>query len=250
MKILLTCEYLKTRRKYVFLTMLAVMAVLLTFSFYGKHTDDSISKGWMMLLYQLPMVNTIFIPVLSIVTASQLCDVEHKGMMLKQLFPIIPKKKIYDAKLIYGLLILTGAILIEFAAALAMGQVQGYGGSPPIKLYCIFFLFTLCPTITIYILQHTLSLLFKNQAVPFFIGILGEFCGLLSMFLPQVPWLNKMILWGHYGALQFVGNDWNAETRISNFYLVDFNWQAFALTIAAALILYLTGYKLFCEREV
>ncbi len=85
---------------------------------------------------------------------------------------------------------------------------------------------------------------FKNQAIPFFVGVTGEFVGLFSMFLPQFPVLRKAVLWGYYGALQFVGLfGWDKETRYDHAYfaVLPLDWPAFALLIGLMILTYVIG---------
>ena len=109
------------------------------------------------------------------------------------------------------------------------------------------------PTVVIYIFQHSLSIIFKNQAVAFFVGIIGEFAGIFSMFLPNVPFLRKSLLWGYYGVLQFVGLfGWTKETRYENAYfdIMPIDWTFFWVLSAAGIIIYFAGKRIFCKREV
>lgn len=250
---LLKCEFMKTRGRYIFLTAIAVTAISIVWGLYGNYNDFSLTNGWMMFLYQMPLVNSIFMPLLSIVVSSRLSDIEHKGLMLKQLSAIAPKGKIYDAKMIYGLFMVLLCNLISWLVTIAFGYIIGFHSNVPIKLYLLYLLFTLTPTAVIYIFQHTLALLFKNQAVTFFAGIIGMFCGLFSMFLPQIPILRKLILWGYYGVLQFVGMfGWEKETRYANAYfeVMKIDWTFFIILIIAGIIIYAIGRNLFCRKEV
>lgn len=250
---LLKCEFLKTRRCYIFLTAIVICAICLCWAFYGNKTEDTVRFGWMMNLYQLPLINTIFLPLLSMVTASRLCSIEHKGLMLKELCSIEKKGKIYDAKLIYGLGIIIICILIMWISTMVYGKIVGFAGEIPFDLYLLYLVFTIVPTIVIYIFQYALSIIFKNQAIAFFIGIIGEFAGVFSMFLPNLPALRKMIFWGYYGVLQFVGLfGWNSETRYENAYfdLMPIDWTFFGVIIAVGIIIYAAGKKIFCNREV
>lgn len=250
---LIKCEYRKTRGRYVFLTALALTAVSLSWSLYGKYDDFAIRNGWMRFLYQLPLINAIFMPILAIVIASRLCDIEHKGVMFKQLLTIVPKGKVYDAKLIYGVSMIVICTLIHWGVTIAFGYFKGFGGGVPLKLYLIYLLFTLVPSITIYLFQHTLSIVFPNQAVAFFVGIIGAFVGLFSMFLPPFPVLSKLILWRYYGTLQFVGLfGWTKETRYANAYfeVMGFDWTDFWILIVACAVMYIVGKILFCSKEV
>lgn len=247
---LLNCEFLKTRKRYVLITTVLITLFELCWIFYGKYSDDNIRKGWMLLLYQLPLINAIFMPLLSIIVASRLSDIEHKGYMLKQLCCITPKGRLYDAKLVYGLGMVLASLVLQFAGVYIGGKYLGFGGTFPLDLYVLYWIFTICASFAIYIFQHTLSLLFKNQTVPFFVGVIGQFFGLFSMFLPQLPWLRYSLLWGYFGVLQFVGGDWDRETRISTFYTMEINWTLFAVLIAGMVVLYLVGKKLFVKKEV
>ena len=234
MRRLLQCEFYKTRRRYLFVTALAITAIGLAWATYGNYDGPSgafmLENGWMAFLYQLPMLNAIFFPLLSIVIASRLADVEHKGGALKQLCAIAEKGRLYDAKLLYGLGIVLLAVLLHWLGLIVFGIVRGFGGTLPLRLYLLFLLFTILPTMAIYIIQHTLSLLYQNQAVSFFVGIIGTFAGLFSLFLPQVPLLRRFLPWGYYGTLQFVGMyGWTKETRYADAYfaLMDIDWLFF-----------------------
>lgn len=253
MRSLLQCEYRKTRRRYLLLTMLGITIVELVWALYGDYTPFNIKNGWLMFLYQFPLYNAIFLPILSIVISSRLCDIEHKGLMLNQLGAMIEKEKLYDAKLLYGLGIVISSVLFSWLLLILFGMYMGFAGKIPWKLYLLYLLFTVVPTVIVYTLQHTLSLLFKNQAVTFFTGIIGEFCGVFALFLPYYPLLRKLFPWGYYGALQFVGMfGWSRETKMKNVYfaVMDIDWNFFWIQLVIGVLLYLIGRKLFCEREV
>ena len=133
------------------------------------------------------------------------------------------------------------------------GFVVGFEEEFPLKLYLLYLLFTIVPTIVIYVFQHSLSIIFKNQAVAFFVGIIGEFAGIFSMFLPNVPFLRKSLLWGYYGVLQFVGLfGWTKETRYENAYfdIMPIDWTFFWVLSAAGIIIYFAGKRIFCKGEV
>lgn len=249
----LKCEFMKIRRCYIFLTALAMLVIATAWALYGKYGPDQIRLGWRMFLYQLPLVNTIFLPFMATITASRLCSIEHKGNMLKQLCSIEKRGRLYDAKLILGLAIMIVSVLIMWCATVVFGMYKSFAGECPFDLYLLYLLFTLVPTISIYIFQHTLSIVFKNQAIPFFAGIIGEFAGLFSMFLPQLPWLRKSLLWGHYGALQFMGMfGWEKETRYANvhFDLMPIDWKFFALLIVLIFVMYFIGRLWFSRKEI
>ncbi len=250
---LLKCELMKTKHQWVFVTALLLTAATVVAGLYGNYGPEQLRLGWRMLLYQLPLINGIFLPLIASVTASRICGPEHNGNMLRRLCTVTERGRLYDAKLIFGLVIMLFCVLIIWAATVAFGVYKGFRGECPIKLYLLYLLFTVTPTVAIYIFQHTLSMVIKNQAVPFFVGVIGEFAGVFSMFLPSLPWLRRSLLWGYYGVLQFVGlYGWTKEDKYkyAHFDVFPADWTFFAVLIAAAVIMYFAGRYWFSKKEV
>lgn len=249
---LLKCEYLKTRRKYIFITAALTMAVYFLWTFHGSgYNAEGIKHGWALSLYQQPLVNTIFMPFLCIITASRLAGTEHRGAMLKQLCTMADKGKIYDAKLIYGIFIMSLCVAIGWTGLVLFGMHKGYSGIFPFRLYALYLAYTLAVVIEIYVMQHALALIFKNQAVGFFVGITGEFAGLFSLFLPNIEWLRKIVPYGHFGQLDFIGMyGWTKETRMRYVYfrLMDTEHFVFAV-IVLTFIFYIVGRYIFVRKE-
>lgn len=250
---LLRCEFSKIKGRYVFLTALVITAAQLCWGLYGKYEGIMLQQGWMAFLYQLPLVNAIFFPILSTIISSRLCDTEHKGAMFKQLAVITEKGRIYDVKFIFGLAITLTCVLITWIVTVVFGYITGFSGDVPIGLYLLYLAFTIVPTMAVYIFQHALAMMFKNQSVPFFAGIIGTFAGLFSMFLPQLPLLRKLLIWGGYGALQFVGLfNWSKETKYAEAYfaVMDIDWVYLGILIAACVVMYIIGRSIFSRKEV
>lgn len=253
---LIQCEYMKTKRQHIVLTAFALLVLMGIWAFYGTSSRDMSDfirqNGYTMFLYQFPLVNAIFFPLLCTVIASRLCDIEHKGNNFKLLCTVEHKGKIFDAKLLYGLTIVISGVLLFWILTIVYGKMVGFTEEFPINNYLLYLLFTSVPTFAIYIFQHSLSMIFKNQAIPFFVGVIGEFVGLLSMFLPQFPVLRKSILWGYYGALQFVGLfGWDEQTRFQNAYfaVMPIDWSAFALLVWLLILIYTAGKYIFSKKE-
>lgn len=245
------------RHRYVFLTSLAIVAAGLVFSLYGNYSgtnaDFIMKNGWVMMLYQLPLANGIFFPIMATVVASRLADTEHKASAFKHLFTLEKRGRIYDAKLIIGLSLMLICVLIYWAVVLIFGKFIGFESAPPMMLYLRYLGCTALSTAVIYIFQHGLSMLFKNQAVSFFTGVIGTFAGLFSMFLPQLPLLRQLLPWGFYGAMQFVGLfGWTKETRYADAYFEIMPVEPYVYIIAAvyAILFYAVGKYLFCRKEI
>jgi hypothetical protein len=251
---LLKCEYLKSRRKYIFLTALMLVAFQMAFTLRVKYTEPFVlQNGYMLLLYQLPVTNCIFLPVISTVAASRLCDLEHRGDNFKQLCTVADKGKIFDAKLLYGLVMVCVCVVLGWIVPIMAGKLNGFAGEIPWHYEGMFLLFTLITTAAIYIFQLGLSLLVKNQAAALSVGALGEFIGVFALFLPQLPWLRKSVLWGYYGVLDFVGlYGYTKESRWDKAYLQfeGYDWAGFVTIGIAAVLLYVLFRELFIRKEI
>lgn len=168
---------MKIHRRYIFITALVVTGAMLAWIYTNSHSKDYLRIAWMGYPYELPLVNSIFMPLLSIIVLSKLYDIEHKGDMLRQLSVSTEQGKIYDTKLIFDLAIMLCCILISWLATIGFGYYAGFGSEVPIKLYLLYLLFATTVTFSVYIFQHIMSLCFKNQAVIFFLGAIGTFSG-------------------------------------------------------------------------
>lgn len=250
MRKLLTAEYRKTRGRYMLLTTLGITTVELVWMLGGDLSEDAILKGWMMLLFQMPLINALFLPILAIVVSSRLGDLEHKSGMLKEQCCMVKRGSFYDAKLLYGSMFMLISIVVTFCVTIAYGYVNHFGGALPVKEYLLLFLFTVTATGVIYLLQHTLAICCKKTVIPFAVGIVGEFTGVLSMFLPSIPFLRKSIPWGYYGMMMFVGSDYDRATRISTYYMFEIDWGGFCLMLVVLVVLYPAGRKLFGRMDL
>ena len=87
MRTALRLEFLKSKRRGLMLTTLLLVGfeVLWIYMAFRNPSANEIQIGWMELLYQVPALNSIILPVTAAVIASRLADVEHKGETWKLL---------------------------------------------------------------------------------------------------------------------------------------------------------------------
>ena len=84
---LLKLEFFKCRRRKILLVCAAVLAAELLWlvtTFLRQDAED-LRQGWMLLLYNLAMVDAIIMPISVATIASRNCELEHKGTTLKLL---------------------------------------------------------------------------------------------------------------------------------------------------------------------
>jgi len=246
----LALEFHKIHRRRVWMIVAAMILVQILWSIWGVRRMDAheLSQGWMFFLYQFPLLNSIMMPVIAAVVASRLCDIEHKGQMLKLLNTVMPAGRLFAAKFICGALYMLAAVLLQLIVMVAVGYAVGFMGAPPFDKLFYYLLFTTAVNLTILLLQQVLSLLFVNQMVPLTVGLVGGLAGLFIMFFPQN--LERFLLWGYYGVLMFVGMNWDRATRITDFYYAPVDWAGFITLAVMFCVIYIIGRTLFVRKEM
>lgn len=247
---LLRLEFYKCRRRKIVLVCAAVLAVELIWMgvFFTRQDAEELKWGWMLLLYNLSMVDAIVLPLSVATLASRSCELEHKGSTWKLLETMVSPNSLYAVKLGWGALVLATLLIIRSGIFLALGIVQGFQGSIPWARFGLFTLISWAVSIMVYALQQGLSLWFTNQVAALVCGIAGSFLGILSMLFP--PALIRCVPWGYYGLLSLVGMDWNVTTRVTQFY-----WRLPPVTDITLLFLWMAvllivGSILFVRKEV
>lgn len=231
------------------LFVLAMSVVGLACTLGGNLSEDAVAKGWHMMLYQMPVLNVLMLPATAMLLSARLGDLEHKNGMLKQLCCITEKGKLFDAKLLYGFGIMAAGVVLQWCLVIVDGLFRHhFGGSFLGKEYLLLLLFTIAPTAAVYVLQHTVAMCCAKPAVPYAVGIIGEFLGVLSLFLPY-PWFSEIMPWGYYGALMLIRADYDKATRISTYYYREVNWGGFAAVLIMTVVIYLIGRTVFCKKD-
>ena len=101
---LLKLEFFKCRRRKILLVCAAVLAAELLWivSTFLRQDAEDLRQGWMLLLYNLAMVDAIIMPISVATIASRNCELEHKGTTLKLLETMAAPGALYAAKLAVG----------------------------------------------------------------------------------------------------------------------------------------------------
>ena len=247
---LLRLEFFKCRRRHIVLVCAAVLGVELFWfgAFLTRQDAEDLAWGWMLLLYNLALIDAIILPLSVAVLASRSCELEHKGGTWKLLETMANPGKLYAAKLAWGALVLAVLLIVRWALFMGVGILWQFRGEVPWERFGLFTLISWAVSMMVYAMQQGLSLRFQNQAAALVCGISGSFLGILSLLFP--PALTRCVPWGYYGLLSLVGMNWDPDTRFTWFY---WKWPASTdlvlLCLWAALFL-LVGRVLFVRKEV
>ena len=228
---LLALEFCKCRRRKLTLVCAGLLAAqLLWFGAYLTRQDaEALAQGWMLLLYNLAMVDAIMLPIGVAVIASRSCELEHRGHTLKLLETAVTPGRLYAAKLAWGL-------------------AMGFPGGTPWGRFVVFTALSWAVSMTLYALQQGLSLRFANQAVALVCGIFGSFVGLMALLFPV--WVQRCVPWGYYGLLSLVRMEWDEATRWTAFFWRRPEPLDLALLCLWAALFLTVGRTLFVRKEV
>ena len=100
----LKLEFEKTKRRGMWLLLLALWLFQHAYLSYGNaRNTDILSQGWLLLLYNMPVLNAIILPIFYAVLSSRLIDCEHKENTWKLIETLQSKTSIFLSKALTGL---------------------------------------------------------------------------------------------------------------------------------------------------
>lgn len=243
-------ECYKSRRKHLWLIMLAMVVFEGLWMIVGldRSGPRDRAQGYALCLYQAAILNAIVLPVLISVLASRVCDMEHKGAALKAILTMQQSGSLFDAKFVFIGLHLVAAILLQAASFLLIGKVYGFTEAVPVRELLLYPWTQLLPGLFFALLIQALSLRFVNAFIPLVVGLIGGFLGLMSLFFS--PWIARFVPSSYFGLLSTVGMNWDAQTRIVDYFYKPVPIWDFLVLLIATVIVYLVCRRRFTNREV
>lgn len=244
----LKLEFFKCRRRGVLPVCLGLLAAQFVWmGVFLAREEPPAPDGWKLLLYNLPLVDAILLPLTAAVLASRSGETEHKGSALKLLETMATPGQLYAAKFFWGALVLAGVLLVRSAAFMLLGFELGYG-QPPFLRWAAFTLLSWVVSLVLYALQQGLSLRFANQAPALIAGLSGSFLGLLSLLFPLG--VQRCLPWGYYGLMLLVRMEWDPVTRATSFFWREPEALDLGLLCLWGGLFLLAGGALFVKKEV
>lgn len=243
-------EQKKAKKRYIWALPVGFLAFQILWILWTIHEakPGEIDTGYLMLFYDLPILNTILLPIMIAVIASRLCDMEIKVGTLKMLYTLQNRGAFFDCKYLSGLKYLFFFILGQGSALLLAGRIFHFGR--PLKPSMLFWylISTLLVSAAILCIQQTLSLLSNNQILPLIVGLAGSFLGLFSLFFPAA--ITKLVLWGYYAVFTSVGMNWDSSTRFTEYYESPFPVTTFFIFLIFTVLIYIVCRTILTQKEV
>lgn len=247
----ISLELYKLRHKHLFLMVTLFLIVEIAWAFMA--TSMSISRnpdaGWEPLIAMLSSMNGLFLPILTAICVSRICDMEHKGNTWKLLLTVsVRRSTLYAAKYISASIIMLVACLLQVLAVTAFGIVNGFEQPVPLFILIRFLIGTVLTNMIIIALQQWLSMAVKNQAFALSLGMIGGFIGMVAELLPLG--VRRIFVWSYYTGLSPITQSYTSEKM--QFIVRDMNslLPIMVLLIAAGIGIYLAGSVHVSRQEV
>lgn len=247
-------ELKKNRHQMFFLLPLAFILVLMLWSGYSNHdlSPEQQAQGYQGLLYELPILNCLLMPVYLAVIASRLCDMERKGETLKLLYTLEEKHIFYDCKFLHEFIYLLIFAAGEGCMFPLFGRWYDYTDELSLRLWLLHIVCLLLPGVCILTLQHILSLLSEQQLVPLFLGLAGSFIGLLASFSPNGgrSLVGRFIPWSYFSQFLPYTMQYDPGTRTTTYTRAAFPTVPFILLFVFTVCFYAACRYLYVKKEV
>lgn len=245
---LIQLEFFKLKRKKIGLSILLLLFAELIWSLWAASSYTDTYNGWCYLLYQIPTMNTLLMPILISILTSRLSDNEYKGDTFKLLGSMMDAHKLYLAKLICGSIYLIFTTLGQVLCMLVTSQLISFTDPMPLGHITTFILTTMVVNLCLLVLYQTVSLLFANQAIVLIAGITGGFIGLFSVFFP--PTVQRFFLPSYYSILDTISMIAHTETQTFSIIYDYLDIVSLLVVVIVTIGLYIIGQISFSKKEI
>lgn len=242
-------EFYKLRHRKMSLMIGIMISFQFLFMMWGTRSMNSheLQQGWKSCLYSFLQINCIIMPLFIAMIASRLSDVEHKGNTFKLLKTIASSEKLFNAKVLCGIIYLSIIVSLQVSIMLVVNHIREFSEAVQMGHLIYYAFTTLVINLVLFIMQLILSLLLTNQMTAFIIAIGGTFLGLYSMLLSEK--VTQWIIWGYYALLAPVRMEWDSVKGVAEFYWIPFPIREVIILIAVLIGFYIMGIKLFARKE-
>lgn len=244
------CECRKTKGKLLSI-LLPVLALILVWSFWLLHDPgrEMCRTGYTYMTTTLLLLNSIFLPLTIGVMASRLMDMENKGSTYKLLCTLQSKSGIFLCKLLLASAHLFLFFLLETAAIRLIGALIGLTESFPFLYYLRLQGIGFLTGVLLFILQIFFSLRFENQLYSMFIGLIGSFLSLFSMFLPIGSIYAYFCPWSYFTFGGCVIMNYDEATSTHSYTQLSFNTAGFIVLLLVTAAAYIAVRSYFLRKE-
>lgn len=197
---ILGLEYFKIRRKkiWIMITLFLVVEMFWAFMSISRSIASNPDQAvWESDIFNISSMNGLFMPIISVIVVSRICDMEHKGATWKMLVATnVGRGHLYAAKYICTNSLLLYGILAQTILMIVFGLLKHFSDPLPIELLIRFIWGTLLTTLAVTALHQWISFAIKNQAFALCLGMLGGFIGMTAGLFPATA--RHIFIWSYY----------------------------------------------------
>ena len=210
---------------------------------------EELANGYSALLYSLPVIEAILMPVMMAVLASRLWDMEIKGNTAKLLYTLQSRRSLFAGKAVFGVLEVLLVTVLELACVPVLGRVHGYTEAFPTGQLVYLFVCTLAVDTMLFFGEFLLMLWVGSPLPALCVGIVGALVGLFSAFMP--PLASYFVPFGYYIPLSaYEVANWDEATHTVTYGTRPFNWGLLAFTLALGAVLFALAWRKVQDEEV
>lgn len=240
-------ELRKGRRRHLWLICAAMLGALLVWFGYQSARQVEVTADYRVLLYSLPTVNAVFLPLLSAVVASTVCDVENRTNAWKQLLTMERAADLFCAKWLTCALALAAVVTVEVAAAFAIGAALGFQPIPAGECL-VLWVSTLAVCLFVATVVECLCLFIANQFLSLVVGVALSFLGLFSMYLPA--YVSVLVPSSYFGLLSTVGMSYDYATGVITWSTVAWPVGYLVVIVLLTMAVFALGLRAFSRKEL
>lgn len=243
-------EYYKLRRKKIGLMLLSFLSVEMLWAFLSisrsiaKNPDHAV---WEALIFNISSMNGLFLPILSAIIVSRICDMEHKGATWKMLAATnVSRNRLYAAKYVCAVSLLLLGLLAQMVLMAGFGILKNFPEPLPAGLLIRFLGGAMLPVLVVTALQQWLSLAVKNQAFALCLGMLGGLAGMTAGLFPAA--VRHALIWSYFLDLSPVLYQFGASSGAYSIQTQNAGLTAAALVMT--ILFYIAGSIHASRQEI
>lgn len=246
----LILEFYKLRRKRILpmITIFIGAEILWAFMAISMSMNrNPESVKWEAIIAVISSMNGLFLPIISAIVASRICDMEHKGNTWKLLLSTNKKiSHIYASKYLCSAVLLFYGVIVQVIAILIFGITKGVPVSIPTVLLIRFVISTLFTNMAILALQQWISFSIKNQAFALCLGMIGGFLGMSAALFPAA--LRRIFIWSYYTELSPVTYIYNGMS--AEYIIRTIDPKIISIVLLMGIVFYVAGNAYVSRQEV
>ena len=241
-------EFAKARRRHLWLASLGLLAFQFAWLVAGARNTVRHNPDFNGILYMLPQLNAIVLPLLCAIVVSTVIDVENRANMWKLMLTMEDASRVVAAKWVTCLVVLAAVVGVQTAGvglvAHLLGFAQNLPGPATLVRYalCTFAVCAMLATIV-----QAVCLATANQFVPMVLGVSLCFLGLFVAYLPTV--FSWFVPSAYFFVLGLVGGAFDASQHMS-FWSAPFPVAGLVVCVVVTAVVFVASRRAFAAREL